>query len=756
MGDGTLHFMSDPLNLVIEQHLKEGIQHGFIPSEVANFLAYGVPGSGKTSLHYSLYDLPPPELRISTACIEQAQRAVLVTRSSEDSSSEIVICKPVEEQDLKEMLAKEMTEERITEEKKEVFSRIEKTLKENFPVEDHSSRPVSPSTQEPTPVEDHPPQHLLQPVSIPRPSPTPDEEATSHLVISPQVKLQGMDEILYLMLHPTPANLPRLRNRLVQFIDSGGQPKLLEMLPAYLRNLSGLMLVNRLLESLSTMPKAEYCDKDGKLFELGHFNLTNLEMLVKCAQLSRYHQSHLALPHVEYDDSPPDILVVGTFKDQEGKCKQTREEKNAQLEVAFKQFGKSIIRRSNGEIIFGVDATSRSDPVISELRAALKHMKCLHYKCPILWYLLEVELRKLGKKVIPKEYVMSIAKELHIEITESIEAALLFWHEINLIMYFPNILPEVVIFQPDAMIGMISQLYEQHIKISDTAECDISSSKDLRFRDQAVFSDDYAHDIKNETILSVDELLLILQDRKTVAKLPSSSSLYFMPSLLEELTEEELAASRSQLASQLPVASSLLVSFPTPEVPSGLFCTFISDIVSSSECKIPDLDSSTKLYRNFISITLNISPGSFGTLTLYNTGKIFSITPYSLSSSSFLPKAKKLVAKALDASCRVLSYRKLHQFSFQCECGQSPPHVAHLSPDEKVTTCSLDAAKDVNDLTKKQILWTGRLSDDCYFYSSLIIFCYSFQIGAVMLHLRLFQISAVMLHLRLCVAWRLQ
>ena len=715
MGDGTLHFMSDPLNLVIEQHLKEGIQHGFIPSEVANFLAYGVPGSGKTSLHYSLYDLPAPELRISTACIEQAQRAVLVTRSSEDSSSEIVICKPVEEQDLKEMLAKEMTEERITEEKKEAFSRIEKMLKKSPPVEDRSTRPVSPPTQEPTPV---PLQHLLQPVSIPGPSPTPDEEATSHLVISPRVKLQGMDEILYLMLHPTPANLPRLRNRLVQFIDSGGQPKLLEMLPAYLRNLSGLMLVHRLLESLSTMPKAEYCDKDGKLFELGHFNLTNLEMLVKCAQLSRYHQSHLALPHVEYDDSPPDIVVVGTFRDQEGKCTQTREEKNAQLGVAFEKFGKSIIRRSNGEIIFGVDATSRSDPVISELRAALKHMKCLHYKCPILWYLLEVELRKLGKKVIPKEYVMSIAKELHIEITESIEAALLFWHEINLIMYFPNILPEVVIFQPDAMIGMISQLYEQHVKISDTAECDISSEEDLRFRDQAVFNDDYAHHIKNETILSVDELLLILQDRKTIARLPyndDGSSLYFMPSLLEELTKDEFAASHSQLASQLSLASPLLVSFPTPEVPSGLFCTFISDIVSSSECKVPDLDSSTKLYRNSISITLSISPVSSGTLTLYNTGKIFSITPDSISSYLFLPKVKKLVAKALDASCRVLSYRKLHQFSFQCECGQSPPHVAHLSPDEKVTTCSLDTAKGGNDLTKKQILWTGRFSDNCFF-----------------------------------------
>ena len=229
----------------------------------------------------------------------------------------------------------------------------------------------------------------------------------------------------------------------MQFIDSGGQSKLLEMLPAYIRNLSTLLLVHRLLESLCSTPKAEYCNKEGKLFELGHFNLTNLEMLVKCAQLSRYHQSHLALPHVKYDDSPPDIVVVGTFRDQEGKCKETRKEKNAQLEVAFEQFGKNVIRRLNGEIVFAVDATSRSDPVTSELRAALKHGKCLHYKCPKQWYLLELELRKL---VISKEEVLLIARELHIKIMESVEAALLFWHYINIIMYFPSILPEVVIF----------------------------------------------------------------------------------------------------------------------------------------------------------------------------------------------------------------------------------------------------------------------------------------------------------------------
>ena len=166
--------MSGLLNLVMEKYLEEGIQHDYIPSQVANFLASGVPGSRKTSLHYSLFDLPPPPLRISTACIEQAKRAVLVTRSSEDSSSEIVEFKPVEETDLKQMIAKEMTEERIS---AEVFSEMEKTLKENPPVDDRSTRPLLPDFQ----MKDHQPQHSPQLASSPQSSPTPSPELIIHL-----------------------------------------------------------------------------------------------------------------------------------------------------------------------------------------------------------------------------------------------------------------------------------------------------------------------------------------------------------------------------------------------------------------------------------------------------------------------------------------------------------------------------------------------------------------------------------------------
>ena len=71
--------------------------------DLTTCLATGAPGSGKTHLRYLLYGLFPPDLRISTACIEEAQRAVIGTLDSEDSEESQ--WKPVESGGLKEMVA---------------------------------------------------------------------------------------------------------------------------------------------------------------------------------------------------------------------------------------------------------------------------------------------------------------------------------------------------------------------------------------------------------------------------------------------------------------------------------------------------------------------------------------------------------------------------------------------------------------------------------------------------------------------------
>ena len=56
----------------------------------------GVPGAGKTHLRHLLFGLNPPNTRNSTACIEEAERALI-----EDENSPI---KKVDDESLKDLL----------------------------------------------------------------------------------------------------------------------------------------------------------------------------------------------------------------------------------------------------------------------------------------------------------------------------------------------------------------------------------------------------------------------------------------------------------------------------------------------------------------------------------------------------------------------------------------------------------------------------------------------------------------------------
>ena len=128
----------------------------------------------------------------------------------------------------------------------------------------------------------------------------------------------------------------------MHFIDSGGQPQFLEILPAFIRNVSLLILLVKLSEERSDTPTVEHFSPDGKSYQLGVFPLSNEQLLLRAARLSLFHQS---LPQniIEKEQSQPNMTVVGTFADQEYKYKETRSEKNNQLKSAFLKAANCLI-----------------------------------------------------------------------------------------------------------------------------------------------------------------------------------------------------------------------------------------------------------------------------------------------------------------------------------------------------------------------------------------------------------------------------
>ena len=691
--------------------------------DLTTCLATGAPGFGKTHLRYLLYGLFPPDLRISTACIEEAQRAVIGTLDSEDSEESQ--WKPVESGGLKEMVAEGLSAGVEGLEEEVLVSPSHKPdttpLKSDTTTQTHdaviavhdSGSQVTkvPASGDPQPQLQHRKQEAVRAI---QPSALVVKETVETNVPHMQAfELPETSDILKLMKSLSTSKQP-LRAHWMHFIDSGGQPQFLEILPAFIRNVSLLLLLVKLSEELSDTPTVEYFGPVGKSYQLGVFPLSNEQLLLQAAQLSLFHQSQISLPHniIEKEQSQPNMTVVGTFADQESKCKETRSEKNNRLKKLLQPFQKQLIPRSKSEIIFPVNAKSagqgkNEDPVASELRRMIQKLAPrLRIRFPLLWYFLEMELRRLGLKIVTKSECWEIAKKLGFESKEALEAALLYLHEANLFLYYPDVLSNTIFVNSQAVLTNITQLYERHIKLEDAPESEVVGEDDLRYRDQALFTASAL--ISQDTDYSKaafpnEDLIILLQNRLIVSEMPffiNDETTYFMPSLLPALEEGDIIRPKTT------AGSPLIISFQEGWAPTGLFCALVVSLLSRKlqlPWKISELVSGnkSKLYKNYLEFSIGYIAGS---ITLVNTMKQFELHPSSELPSDLLPPIWQTIDQNLKEACSKYSYKVSHRFAFKCNCELLPPHTALISLEKSTVQCSRDPDK-VEPLSSKQKLW---------------------------------------------------
>ena len=690
--------------------------------DLTTCLATGAPGSGKTHLRYLLYGLFPPDLRISTACIEEAQRAVIGSLDSEDSEESQ--WKPVHSGGLKEMVAEGVSAgvEGLEEEILVLASHKPDTtpLKSDTTTQTHnavitvhdSGSQVTkvPASGDPQPQLQHRKEavHAIQPSAL-----VVKETVEANIPRMQAFELPETSDILKLMKSLSTSKQP-LRAHWMHFIDSGGQPQFLEILPAFIRNVSLLLLLVKLSEELSDTPTVEYFSPDGKSYQLGVFSLSNEQLLIQAAQLSLFHQSQISLPHniIEKEQSQPNITVVGTFTDQESKCKETRSEKNNRLKQLLQPFQKQLIPRSKSEIIFPVNAKSagqgkNEDPVATELRRVIQKLAPrLIMRFPLLWYFLEMELRRLGLKIVTKSECWEIAQKLGFESKEALEAALLYLHEANLFLYYPDVLSNTIFIDPQAVLTNITQLYEHHIKLEDAPESEVVGEDDLRYRDQALFTVSALISLDTDYSKAAfpnEDLIILLQNRLIVSEMPffiNDETTFFMPSLLPALEEGDIIQPKTT------AASPLIISFQEGWAPNGLFCALVVSLLSRKSqlpWKISELVSGnmSKLYKNYLEFSIGYIAGS---ITLVNTMKQFELHPSSELPSDLLPLIWQTIDHNLKEACSKYSYKVSHHFAFKCNCRILPPHIALISLEKSTVQCSRDPDR-VEPLSSKQKLW---------------------------------------------------
>ena len=485
----------------------------------------------------------------------------------------------------------------------------------------------------------------------------------------------------------------------IQFIDSGGQPQFHELLQAFIRNTSVVMIVLKLSESLDSFPEIAYYDRQtGKICGNTYTSsLRNDQIIQRCIRtLSKDKQSR--------------VLVVGTHLDLAHKSPESIEDKNKRLlEMLTLALGRKLITRSPDKVVFPLNALTPGEDdqkVAGEIRGEIAKDKHLSkpYKVPIAWFLLEQDMQKLERSVVNLHTCYQLGSILHMTKT-TVNAALDYFHELNIILYYPSILPNVVFVSPQVIVDKVTELIECSLYLRGRPESEVMNSDERwqTFIDHGELSVEtlagpkfFKHFVP--VLFTPHQLLLVFQNLFIVA--PISDTTYFMPSLLPEIVSEELEEYRPTTDIDSPV----LVYFPGGCCPGGAFCCLCVYLISKCGWK-----TEGKLFRNYLMFHVGCENHEVVIIDAFHYFEVYLNAPsyvaFEISSTTLhhIKSGLKEAATSLHQDEIRYHFAVLCPSNKESTCDSSP-HAAVVSNTGQYWTCTKDP-KFTGELDKQQATW---------------------------------------------------
>jgi len=634
------------------------MKHGYVLSRNTTVLFLGAAGSGKTCSKHVLMNERPPKSRKSTPI---AERPVKVYKMLTD----------------KDLMWHKLSPEKQKEILTGVIRRQDKLKMAERPIpttQSSTSKCPKPKSSLPKPESSLPKsENLLSKSERCLKMPVSDHVVTPSAIEEEFVTL--LDEL------PLPDTIAEpLKVDVVYITDSGGQPQFHEVLPLFLGHTSVCIFVMKLSECLDAQPLVEYYDNDNLISKPQLAGQTNQQILKHCVRTMRSHRSK---------GKPPKIVFIGTFKDLEHKCSETRATKNEKLLKMLLPHFKDEVIYSNlptNELIFALNA---QDPGKDEWELAEGIREVIMTKCspelneiPLQWYALELALQALGKEVMSKAECFAEACKLHFD-TESFEAALQYLHKLNIIFYYPKTLPNVIFTNRQVLLNKVTELVKESYKLRNKeSKVKPCSGESQRFRDHALVTLEFlnsfdTHYIYESNLFTPHDLVKLFRELLIFADSTNTDE-YFVPCLLQILSNQEVANCKSSAAT-VP----LILHFPDGGPHLGIFCSLTVFLLSAAnqfpspwKLAVDSLGTPVCLYRNCIKFMVEGYPCM---ITLIDTFSFFEV--HVACSDNICPQLYFVVRKALLAGVReaasTLGYNDSYpNLAFLCSCPRGDLHLA--------------------------------------------------------------------------------
>ena len=510
-------------------------------------------------------------------------------------------------------------------------------------------------------------------------------------------------------------------------VDTGGQAAFLDIAPVLLRYNSVNIITHKLTEKLSDYPEFKYCVQGKPIGVPVKHRISNLQLiessLILVAQTKPVtFDKIISRP----SHKKPQSIVLGTFYDKLDNPVNSLQEMNKVLwPIVDRQFSDTvvpyIVKEEDSEVIFPINTMGR-DKKETQMANRLRGRICQSFieaEIPARWFLFQLDLDKLEQtsetKVVSLDECKSIGKNLSMN-PDEVKAALKYYHNLTIFLFFPDILNNVVFLHPQPLFNILSDLIS--ISFADVFN---------HLEENNIFIDYVQHKLlKTEgifeerlltqqlskgfsEIFTANDFLKLMTHLHIIAALPEPGR-YFVPTVLPT---SDLLSDRD----------SLILTWDMKPLPRGLFCTLVVQLLQP-DCR--PLESCIKFkieqtikpkfqqYRNALTLACIDEPGN-----LLLIDSIHSIEIHYSGPRDRRNRVRNTIVSLIDEKLE----QSIPQYIFCCFCSSDElHHYCRVDKNEEYVTCCGRGEKLTSQLTPGQQAWFADVKSKFIFLNLLLLF----------------------------------
>ena len=668
------------LRQAAEAALAEAMKEGGGELFLSNIVLHGPPGAGKSSLKRIIIGQPPlpKHKQNATDILEKSVRAVCIDRVTASTIASGLF-EVVDNEQIIERLAGEV--------KRHCEGKVDKPI---------SSVP-SQSSSVGTPVL----VTEIPSISVSSINPATSEGEISRSKDIPSV-LTSAEESIKKKLMDAKTSSKMFNSHWHHYVDSGGQPQFLDVLPLLYRSPSHFIVVIRMTEGLDDRPKVRFYNQGDDVYELpDHLVLTNREMIVRTCQIAQ------SIAKAASSKFVPRVFVMGTHKDKLGFLSHTRnrciERLNEELSPIYKLYSDVMICKSPEEFIFPINAMSKGKERRRYTEEIQQHIQSATEKCgkavhvPLKWLILHLEIDK-GEGVVRMSECYEVGRKLGMR-EDRVDLALEFLNQAALILYYPKDVPDLVLTKMDPFTGRLSCL----IKASFIPPDNSPAKESIELREKGVFKKEFLKRVFKcieDHLISDEEFLKLLESLKVAVHIGGDK--YFLP---------------SALSLEPPTEGSSFENGPVPLVlfwddlilPHGFFLTVAVELLQKSRSGDSyefQLRTDKPQWRGEIQVS-EVDGRIPGVVKLGDRKRWIQVSCSSDSDITYCPLVHQLVHNATQQAIERFHHTGIGSptIGYVCPLCKEKDHYCYLSDNQRSVTCLKNKDK-TSQVTADMSCWT--------------------------------------------------